>query len=82
MTIYINELVAAVRKEIMCASRQGDKCSFTQRAERMVRKAAAIAIKGSVRDMVDAWVERLGDMKEEEKAVSYTHLTLPTNREV
>jgi len=70
MTRYINDLVDCVKKEVMYASRQGSSYTFTQRAERMVRKAAAIAVKRSVRDMVDAWVDRMSDEKEAEECVS------------
>jgi len=54
MTIYINDLIEAVKKELNYASRMGKNYSYTQRAERMLRKAAVIAIKGSVQDLVDA----------------------------
>jgi len=33
----------------------------TQWAERMLQKASAIAIKGSLRVMLDAWVDWMGD---------------------
>lgn len=61
MSIYINDLVEVMRKELMYASRSGKNYVFTQRAERMLRKASAIAIKASLRDMLDAWVDRMGD---------------------
>ena len=67
MTIYINDLIEAVKKEIMYASRQGDQCNFTQRAERMIRKAAVIAIKSSVQDLFDAWVEGVDNLEENGK---------------
>ena len=70
MTIYINDLMAEVKKEIMCASRQGPNYAFTQCAERHIRKAAAIAVKGALRDMVEAWVDRMGDVKEAEACLS------------
>jgi len=34
----------------------------------MIHKAAAMAIKSSLRDMVDAWSDKLGDMKEGKEA--------------
>jgi len=51
MTLCINDLTEVVKLEIMCASRQGDRCSFTQRAERMLCKAAMVAIKVRVTDL-------------------------------
>ena len=65
MTVYINDLIEAMKRESLHASRQGSRYSFTQRAERMLRKAAVIAIKGAIRDMVDAWIDRLGDDEKE-----------------
>lgn len=67
MTIYVNDLTEVVKHEIMHASKQGSNYSFTQRAERMLRKAAVVVIKGSLRDLFDAWVDRMEDeMKEKE----------------
>jgi len=70
MTICITELIDVVKKEIMYASRQGYKYTFTQRADRMLRKAAADAIKSSLQDLFDAWVEGLGELKEKEAGES------------
>ena len=80
MTICINDLIDVVRKEIMHASRQGQHCNFTQRAERMLRKAAAVAIKGSLRDLVDAWVEQIGNEKEAEECLSTPAVSAPGQR--
>jgi len=77
MTIYINDFIDVVKKEIMCASRQGGAYTFTQRAERMLRKAAAVAIKGSLRDIVDAWVERIGDESKDGKEAAMECLSTP-----
>ena len=46
----------------------GASYTYTQRAECMLRKAAAVAIKGSLRDMVDAWVDQIADVKEVKEA--------------
>jgi len=73
MTIYINDLIDVVKQEIMYASRQDKLYNFTQRAERMLRKASAAAITGAVQDMFDAWVDRMEDLanqKEAEECVS------------
>ena len=59
MTMYIDNLIAEVKKEIMYASRQGKSYVFTQRAERMLRKAAVLAMTGAVQDLFEAWVDRL-----------------------
>jgi len=64
MTAYINALLDVVQNKIMYASRQGSHYKYTQRAERMLHKAAVVAIKGSLRDLIDAWVERMEDEKE------------------
>lgn len=66
MSVHINDLVDVVKKEMMCASKQGSNYSHTQRAERMLRKAAAVAIKVALRDPVDAWVDRIGDDSKKE----------------
>ena len=68
MTIYVTDLINVIKKELQYASRMGKNYAHTQRAERMLCKAAAIAIKGPLRDMVDAWVEAMedGDIKEAE----------------
>ena len=68
MTTHINDLVDVVKTEMLFASRQGPGYKFTQRAERMLRRAAVIAIKGSLRDLVDAWVDRIGEEKELKEA--------------
>jgi len=66
MTIYIDDLINIIKRELNYASRMGDKCTYTQWAERMLRKASVVAIKSSLRDMVDAWVESLsGDTGKE-----------------
>ena len=73
MTVYINDLIDVVRKETLHASRQGKSYTFTQRAERQLRKAAVVAIKNSLQDAFDAWVERIGNgEKGKEVAVECT----------
>jgi len=57
MSVYINDLIEVVKHELLHASRQGSNYSFTQRAERMLQKAAVIAIKASLRDVFDTWIE-------------------------
>ena len=80
MTIYIDDLISVIQNELFYASRQGAAYSFTQRAERMLRKAAAVAIKGSVRDMVDAWIERIGDDDKKEAFACMSTPALTTQR--
>jgi len=67
MSIYINGVLEVIKSEIMYASRQGTHYACTQRAERMLRKAAVVAIKGSLRDAIEAWLERMSDDEKEEK---------------
>ena len=64
MTIYVDDLLATIRAELMQASRLGSRYSFSQTTERYLRKAAALAIKGALQDMINTWVERMGDDKE------------------
>ena len=80
MSIYINDLIDVVKKEIIYASRQADKYTFTQRAERMLRKAAVVAIKGSLRDLVDAWVEPIGEEKEAGECMSTPSVSVTGTR--
>jgi len=64
MTIYVNDLVETIKKEIMEASTKGNAYTFTHRTRRMIRKTCVRAIKGSVRAFVDTWVEHIGETKE------------------
>ena len=64
MTICVNDLIDVMKKELMRASRQGRNYAFTQRAERMLRKAAIVAIKGSLWDLLDAGVKHMEEEKE------------------
>jgi len=64
MTIYIDDLIEVIQNEIMYASRQGSNYTFTQRARRMLRKAAVVAIKGSLHNLFDAWLEGMNNMED------------------
>jgi len=70
MTMYVNDLLDVVRKELISASREGDKYTYSQRMERMLRKAGVRAIKSSVRAFVEDWVDRFGSIKEAEECLS------------
>jgi len=65
MTLYINDFLEVVRHELNEAADQGNKYSYSQRLERILRKAAIKAIRGSVGAFVEDWVERMGEAKEE-----------------
>jgi len=78
MTIYVNDLLDAMKKEIMEAAMKGEAHAFTHRTRRMLRKACARAIKGSIRSFVDTWVEHIGEMKEGAKCVTSDNTVLET----
>ena len=65
MTMYVNELLDIVRRELLHAASQGERYSYSQRANRMLRKAAVHALKGSLRAFIDSWVDRYGDMNDD-----------------
>jgi len=64
MTIYIDDLLEVIKREIMYASWQGNNCTFTLRAQRMLRKAAVVAIKESPHNLFDTWIGRMNDSKD------------------
>lgn len=70
MSTYITKLIDVVKQEIMFASQQGSKCAYTQRSERVLRRAAVVAVKASLSDVIEAWVDRIGEEKEVEECIS------------
>ena len=73
----------------MSADPYTDETSATQRfsrsasaSERLREGEFPIVVRGYHRQTVDLFIAELLELVEALEAVSYTHLTLPTNREV